>query len=394
MTGSKRFQKLMEPGYIGKMRTRNRIVKMGAQPGFFPYQDGHMQQEVIDYCEALARGGAGLITVGGTPIGAPLGKGYRIDDDKYVPGMSRLTEAIRKHDCPAFLQMFHIGPMLPANVGIPTVAASSLSVSEMPVQSLTAPREVSIPEIEEIVQIFGGDAERAKRAGFQGIEMNAGCNHFLNSFLSRAWNKRQDEYGIGSLENRARILVEIIQEIKQRNGEDFPIVALINGAEPGLKNGITSEESQGFARILQAAGADAIHVRVEFYTKPKDPGKRASTHFPDIALYPEIPYLAENIDTTRHGAGRVAAGSIGHEPLLLEDGRGRRPVDHAACGPGGACVSGAVRPALLRTAVAMTRPAAAIARTGATASRPTAATSKPMPPGMTAAPVSISCAFT
>lgn len=303
MTSSQRFQKLMEPGYIGKIRTKNRILRMGATPGFYTYQDGYVQQQVIEYYEALARGGVGLITVGGTPRGLTTTKGYRVDDDKYIPGLSRITKAIRKHDCYAFLQLFHIGPNQPVDAGVATVAASSLKPNELPLPNLTIPRELSITEIKELVQIFGEDAARAKKAGFQGIEVNAGCNHLLNSFLSRAWNKRQDEYGIGSLENRARIMVEIIQGIKRRNGDDFPVTALINGAEPGLEKGITSEESQEFARILQAAGADAIHVRVEFYSKPKDPSLRSNTHFPDIALYPETPYPAENIDTSRHGAG-------------------------------------------------------------------------------------------
>ena len=146
--------------------------------------------------------------------------------------------------------------------------------------------------------------ERAKKAGFQGIELNAGCNHLLNSFLSRAWNKRKDAYSIGSLESRAKIVVDIIKEIKRRNGKDFAIIALINGVEPGLGKGITSEESQGIAKILQAAGADAIHVRVEFYSKPKDPSLRDSTQFPDIALYPETPFpVGDIIDTSRHGVG-------------------------------------------------------------------------------------------
>jgi 2,4-dienoyl-CoA reductase (NADPH2) len=127
----------------------------------------------------------------------------------------------------------------------------------------------------------------------------------LNSFLSRAWNKRQDAYGVGSLESRAKIVVDIIKEVKRLNGQDFAIIALINGAEPGLDNGITPEEAQGIAQILEAAGADAIHVRIEFYNRPKDPSKRDSTQFPDIALYPEPPFPQDpnQVDVSRHGFG-------------------------------------------------------------------------------------------
>jgi 2,4-dienoyl-CoA reductase (NADPH2) len=302
-----KFKRLMEPGYVGSVRTKNRILKTGSTLGFYPWEDGHIQQEVIDSYEVLAKGGAGLVTVGAAPLGVPPGRGYLMNDDKYLPGMTRLAEAIHKYDCPAFVQMFHLGPMLPpflVSSGVRPVAASSLDKSELPLPHLAVPRELSFSEIEEIVRQFGDQAERIKRAGFQGIELNAGCNHLLNSFLSRAWNKRQDAYGVGSLESRAKIIVDIIKEVKRLNGKDFVIIALINGAEPGLEKGITPEECQGIAKILQAAGADAIHVRAEFYSKPKDPSLRDSTQFPDIAFYPETPFpLGGVVDDSRHGAG-------------------------------------------------------------------------------------------
>ena len=297
----------MEPGYIGSVRTKNRILKTGSTLGFYPWEGGHIQQKVIDSYEAFAKGGAGLVTVGAAPLGVPPGMGYLMDNDKFLPGMTRLAEAIHKYDCPAFVQMFHLGPMLPpflVSSGVRPVAASSLDKSELPLPGLAVPKELSISEIEEIVQQFGDQAERIKKAEFQGVELNSGCNHLLNSFLSRAWNKRQDAYGVGSLESRSKIIVDIIKEIKRRNGKDFVIISLINGAEPGLEKGITPEESQGIAKILQAAGADAIHVRAEFYSKPKDLSKRDSTQLPDIAFYPETPFpLGRAVDDSRHGAG-------------------------------------------------------------------------------------------
>ncbi len=305
---STKFRKLVEPGRIGSLTIKNRLLKTGSTLGFYPWEDGNVQQEMIDSYEVLAKGGAGIVTAGAAPLGVPPGRGYKMDDDKYLPSMTKLAEAIRKHDCPAFLQMFHLGPMFPphlAGLGGQALAASSLDKSELPIPTLAPAKELTIAEIEGIVEAFGDQAERAKRAGFQGIELNAGCNHLLNSFLSRAWNKRQDAYGVGSLESRAKIVVDIIKEVKRLNGQDFAIIALINGAEPGLDNGITPEEAQGIAKILEAAGADAIHVRVEFYNRPKDPSRRDSTQFPDIALYPETPFLLDKreVDDSRHGAG-------------------------------------------------------------------------------------------
>jgi 2,4-dienoyl-CoA reductase (NADPH2) len=307
MSSRERFRRLLEPGYIGSVRTKNHLLKTGSTLGFYPWEDGYIQQPIIDSYEVLAKGGAGLVTVGAAPIGVPPGRGYALNDDKYLPGITKLTGAIRQYDCPAFIQMFHLGPMLPpflVAAGVQALAASSMEKSEMPLPQLAASRELTVAEIKEIVQQFGDQAERAKKGGFQGIELNAGCNHLLNSFLSRAWNKRQDAYGIGSLESRAKIVVDIIKEIKRLNGAEFAIIALINGAEPGLEKGITPQEAQGIAKILQEAGADAIHVRAEFYNKPRDPGKRDSTQFPDIGFYPENPYPESRvIDASRHGAG-------------------------------------------------------------------------------------------
>lgn len=301
MTKGTKFPNLMEPGNIGKIKTRNRILRMGAFPGFFPYENGYVQQPYIDFYEALAKGGAGLVTIGASPVGAPPGKGYMLDDDRYIPRMKELVNAIRKYDCPAFMQMFHIGPWLPNPL---TVAASSLPREEIPFVGFAIARELSIPDIKEIIGKFGDVADRAKRCGFQGVELNAGCSHLLSTFLSRFWNRRHDEYGVDNMENRARIVVEIIQEIKKRNGADFPVVVLINAAEPGLPNGITSAESQEIARILEARGADAINVRVEFYIHRDSTGRNDSTHFPDVAMYPDAPAYAKGVvDTEHHGAG-------------------------------------------------------------------------------------------
>jgi 2,4-dienoyl-CoA reductase (NADPH2) len=266
---------------------------------------GHMNDRNIAFYETLAKGGVGLIVATSGPLIDGDVPGFRIDRDEYIPGFRKLADAIHQHGCPAFIQLFHLGPMSPLFFKAPAgAAASSIPKSESPRPSFEVARELTIPEIQDIVQRFGKAAERIKKAGFEGIELNSATNHLLNSFLSRAWNKRQDTYGAGSLESRARIVVEIIQEIKGRNGQDFAIIALINGAEVGLRHGITLEESQRFARILQEAGTDAIEVRAEFYMRPENDQLRDSTHFPEIYFYPEPPkILGANIDGSRYGIG-------------------------------------------------------------------------------------------
>jgi 2,4-dienoyl-CoA reductase (NADPH2) len=306
MSNHTRFQRLTEPASIGKVRTKNRMMKNGAHLFYDTKEDGgHMNARNIAFYETLAKGGVGLIVATSGPLVDGDVPGFRIDRDEYIPGFAKLADAIHQHGCPAFIQLFHLGPMSPLFFKAPAgAAASSIPKSKSPRPNFEIARELTVPEIQEIVERFGKAADRIKKAGFDGIELNSATNHLLNSFLSRAWNKRQDAYGSESLESRARIVVEIIQEVKRRNGQDFAIISLINGAEVGLKLGITSEESQGFARILEKAGADAIEVRAEFYMGAEDDPFRDSTHFPEIYFYPEPPKaLGANIEGSRHGVG-------------------------------------------------------------------------------------------
>ena len=114
MDGKKRFAKLLEPGMIGKVKTRNRIYKTGASMLTWHEDETHMNSKTLGYYEALARGGVGLISVESPivdyPMGARFRERYRIDEDRYIQGMSELVDVIHKHGCPTFMQMEHEGP--------------------------------------------------------------------------------------------------------------------------------------------------------------------------------------------------------------------------------------------------------------------------------------------
>ncbi len=260
-----KFERLLEPGQIGKLRIKNRIIKTcgGAE------DVGSINRAFL---ESIAWGGAGLIIWGDVAVEYPRGVTIPItprhlEDDKNISAFAEMADAVHKHGCPIFMQLFHAGPQaMMLKDGLQTVSASSLTESE--VAELTAsmiPRELAISEIEDLVDKFANTALRAQKAGFDGVEVNAARMHLLNSFLSRAWNKRRDEYGCESLENRSRFLVQIIRKIKGRLGRDFPLTALINGIELNIDKGITIEEARGFAKILQDAGVDAVHVRAFGY---------------------------------------------------------------------------------------------------------------------------------
>jgi 2,4-dienoyl-CoA reductase (NADPH2) len=305
---SKKYERLLQPGYIGSVRTKSRLIKTGANPGFYPYDNGIVQQQIVDYYEALAAGGVGLVTVGGGEIDYPIGTvpdwGYRHDEEEFIPSLKRLTDAIHKYDCPAFIQLFHMGPMHPAAMtGLQHIAASSLSLEELPRKDFTpGAKEMTLEDIKRVEGRFINAAVIAQKAGFDGVELNFSCNHLGNSFLSRAWNKRHDEYGCDSLEDRSRFLAETIKGIKEATGKDFPVAVMINSLEAGLKDGITLEECKAFAVMAEKAGADAIHPRVEFYTNPRDIMKRDSTHFPDMVPFPSMPRnVDKELDFSHHG---------------------------------------------------------------------------------------------
>lgn len=311
-----RFDKLLEPNNIGLVRVRNRIIKTGANPGFYPYEDGHVQQPIVDYYDAVAAGGAGLIIVGSGEIDWPIGTvpnvGYRMDEERYIPGLKKVADAIRKHGCPAFIQLLHMGPRHPqALTGFQPISASSLPQDQIPQPDCSVAREMTLQDIVRVKGRFVNAALIAQKAGFQGVEINAATYQLLNSFLSRAWNRRKDAYGCGSPENRARIVVELIQEIKSAAGKDFAVAVLWNGMESGLANGITVDDSRTFARMFEKAGADVLQARVEFYNRPIDPSKRDTTHFPDMLEFVNsLLGLDKEIDMSLHGRGgwvRIAA---------------------------------------------------------------------------------------
>ena len=188
------FYKLLEPGNIGRVKIKNRIVKTASGTSYDD-QGHHVTEKLKAYYEALARGGVGLIVVENCAIDYPLGHigtghGLRLDNDEYIAGDSELTRAIHKHGGVTFLQLQHAGAwhMSPVT-GLQAVSASSLNESELPGPMFSVPRELTIAEIEEIVDKFARAVERARKAGFDGVEINGDSTNLINSFFSRAWNK-------------------------------------------------------------------------------------------------------------------------------------------------------------------------------------------------------------
>ena len=264
MTVHTRFEKLLEPGYIGKVKTRNRMIKTAAY-GWILYDMANdaLRTEGLAYYEAIARGGIGLQIMEISAI-HPDTIGRPLYNDKYISVERQITERMHKHGCPTFVQFYDFRPLLPHPT---TVAASDFCYPAKLDMNNSLPKALTTQEVQDEVDMVASAAVRARKAEYDGVELNAGCSHLFATFLSRFWNKRTDQYGPQSLENRARIVVEMIQEIKKRCGSDYPVSVLMNGFELNvleLGNNTdcsTFEETVEFANLFAQAGADLLHVR-------------------------------------------------------------------------------------------------------------------------------------
>lgn len=254
----KQFQKLFEPAWIGRMSLRNRLV-MPPMATNYASEEGFVTQRMMDYYQERAKGGVGLVVVEFTCVDSPVGRAtprqLLIDDDKFIPELSRLAEAIRLHGAKAAIQLHHVGRQARSSV----TGHQPVGPSPIPAPEGELPRELTPSEIAGIVARFAEGAERAMRAGFDGVEIHAAHGYLISQFLSPLSNQRQDAYG-GDIENRARLLLEVIEAIRGRVGKDYPLWCRLSGMEFLVEGGITLEETQVVAQLAERAGVDAIHV--------------------------------------------------------------------------------------------------------------------------------------
>jgi 2,4-dienoyl-CoA reductase (NADPH2) len=302
---------------IGPVTTRNRIIKTANGTSFMEASDQTVGERMIAYYERLARGGVGMIVVESCGVEYPLaiqhvhyhadggyeGVQLHLDDDRFIEGFSRLTDAVHKYGCPVSIQLQHAGPwnptgLLPRDPKVRDVkCASAIDEDELPGPDFLPCRAMTTAEIGDQIDLWASAAERAWKAGFDAVEINHGTCHQGNTFLSRVWNRRDDEYGPQSLENRTRFLRSIISEVKRRCGPGFAVHTLINVAEYNHPRATSLAEGAGMAALIGAV-ADGINCRAERY------GHRGGLIQPDRILYPEPPVdLPADLDWSRQGKG-------------------------------------------------------------------------------------------
>lgn len=258
------YQHLLQPGRIGKMEVRNRLV-MPPMATNFGGENGEVTDRMVRYYAERAKGGVGLIIVENAQVDYPGGKNvvlqHRIDDDKFIPGLRLLAETIHDHGARVFQQIHHAGRQttLGTTEGAPVVSSSPVPCAFLQTQ----PEELTRQQIETLISKFADAAARAKQAGFDGIELHGAHGYLINQFMSPYTNKRVDEWG-GTFERRMRFPLEIIRRCRERVGHDFAIGFRMS-ADEFVEGGITLEEGIKIARHLEDAGIDVLHVSAGIY---------------------------------------------------------------------------------------------------------------------------------
>ena len=272
------YDNLLAEGKIGSMILKNRMV-VAAMGANFGELDGSSGERVKAYHEAQAAGGVGLIISGACGVAYPVGcvqpNQIAISDDKYIPGLKAVVDAIHAKGGKFAVQLHHGGlvaaedtvhgrplwcPSIPGPMegdfvdGFLMEELAAFAGGGMPTFKVVDKDDIAL-----VVRQFAQGARRAIQAGCDAVEVHGGHGYILSSFLSPKTNQRTDEYG-GSDENRARFICEVVRAVRAEVGPDYPVIVKIDSREVGKKGGITVEHAKVTAKLLEEAGADAITV--------------------------------------------------------------------------------------------------------------------------------------
>jgi len=250
------MDKLFEVTTIKSLNLRNRFIRSATWEGMAD-DCGACTPQLADFFCTLARGEVGLIITGHAYVNKagqarPLQLGAH--NDNLLPGLEKLVQSVHDNGGKIALQLSHAGCYAATEItGLDVYAPSS---GENETGQII--REMTHEEIRKVVADFSESAARAQKAGFDAVQIHAAHGYLLSQFLSPTHNKRKDEYG-GELENRARILLEVVKSVRQAVGADYPILIKIN-SEDYEEGGFTKEEMIQVAITLEKAGVDAIEL--------------------------------------------------------------------------------------------------------------------------------------
>ena len=250
------MSKLFEITEINGMRVNNRFVRSATWEGMAD-DNGTCTPKLVDLMAKLAEGGVGLIISSYAYInerGKAIPWQLGIDKDQHIPALREMTDAVHKTDAKVVVQIAHAGLYAdPKITGEPPLAPSAVTG-----YTGSSPLEMTIKDIRHVVEAFGLAAERAVKAGFDGIQLHAAHGYLLSQFLSPAFNHRNDSYG-GNIENRARILLEVLDSVRKNVGTNYPVMIKMN-CQDFLNNGLELKDSLITGLMLKDGGIDAIEL--------------------------------------------------------------------------------------------------------------------------------------
>ncbi|MGZ3537705.1 MAG: oxidoreductase, partial [Thermodesulfobacteriota bacterium] len=302
---------LFSPIKIKSMELLNRAVMppMGTNLG---NQDGTVSEANLAYLRRRAKAGVGLIITEITlvhPSGSVIPNQLGIYEDRFIPGLKKISDMVHAYGCKVALQLHHAGReslfLLQEGKAIAPSAIRSL------VYGLT-PREMTIEEIQEIIAAFGAAAARAREAGFDAVEVHGAHGYLLTQFLSALSNKRNDQYG-GSLINRTRFIIEVLQEVRKKVGPDFPI-SLRLSVEECIKDGYTFEDIRPILPSLVKAGADLLHASLGTHGSPAGITSAPSEYQPGFNVW-RAKKLKEAVGLPVIAVGRFTDPSLANEVI-------------------------------------------------------------------------------
>ncbi len=242
---------------IGTLSLQNRIV-MPPMVTNYGSPEGFPTDRLIAYYAERARGGVGYITtenVGILQQGKGFAKMLQVISDEHASKIKKLVEAVHRAGGKIVIQINHAGRQTSSEItGSPIVGPSPI-----PCPTKTEiPRELTVAEIEEIIEAFSIAAQRVKDAGADGVELHMAHGYLICAFLSPFSNRRKDEYG-GDLRGRSRFAVRVLKSVRSRVGSDFPIICRLS-ADEYVDGGLRIHDTTEIARLLEEEGTDALHV--------------------------------------------------------------------------------------------------------------------------------------
>jgi 2,4-dienoyl-CoA reductase-like NADH-dependent reductase (Old Yellow Enzyme family) len=257
---------LFDSTSIKSLRLDNRFVRSATWEGLAD-KEGLVTPKLTDMLVALAKGEVGLIITGFTFV-SPEGRSrpwqLAVYDDRFLPGLREMVGAVHSAGGKIALQVVHGG----CNANSELSGLESVGPSERQKDGKPTCHEASKEEIATIVSAFAKAAGRAKGAGFDAVQLHGGHGFLINQFLSPAFNKRTDEYG-GSLENRARFVLEVVRSVRKEVGPNYPVLIKLS-SEDFLDGGLTREDVVQASVLLEQASVDAIEFSGGTVNSPKE----------------------------------------------------------------------------------------------------------------------------